>query len=365
MSKKNPKPTTSPWARKADSAVHGYGLYAAKDIPAGTKVIEYVGEKITKAESDRRDEVRRARQEKGGDGCVYLFELNKRYDLDGDVEWNTARLINHSCDPNCDTDYVDGGIWISAVRNIAAGEELNYDYGFDWENYEEHPCRCGAPTCCGFILKKEFRWRVRRAQAQAKAEKKGEEASNKKSHYRHPINPMGEFDWGDLMRLKARLTTGAGAGRTLAVAESLTAGQIQSRIGLISGASNFFRGGITAYTIDAKVSQLGVNRKLAEDCNAVSPKVAEQMAKGAATKLGAGIGVATTGYAEPDSANGIKHPFAFWAIAQKGSGRKWSYMTGKVSGKGLSRVAMQAKVADKVIAAMVKTLKSPPRESRS
>jgi uncharacterized protein len=358
MSKATPAPTTSPWARPADSAVHGYGLYAAKDIPKGTRVIEYVGEKISKEESDRRDEQRRARQEEGSDGCVYLFELNKRYDIDGDVTWNTARLINHSCDPNCETEYAKGGIWISALRDIAAGEELNYDYGFDWENYQEHVCLCGAPTCCGYILKKEQRWRVRRAQAQARAEQTGEAVSDKKSHYRHAPNPMGEFAWGDLLRLKARLTTGAG--RTLAVAESLTAGQIQARIGLISGASTFFQGGLTAYTIDAKVAELGVDRAAAEACNAVSPAVAEQMAIGVAQKFGATVGVATTGYAEPDPAHGAKHPAAHWAIAQKGPGRQWTVKLGKVNGRGLSRVAMQAKVVDKVIAALVKVLKRAP-----
>ena len=361
---KTPEPTTSPWARQADSAVHGYGLYAAKDIPKGTRVIEYVGEKISKAESDRRDEIRRAKQEEGGDGCVYLFELNKRYDIDGDVTWNTARLINHSCDPNCETEYAKGGIWITALRDIAEGEELNYDYGFDWENYEEHRCLCGAPTCCGYILKKEQRWRVRRVEAQARAEKTGEEVSDKKSHYWHPLNPMGEFAWGDLLRLKARLTTGEGAGRTLAVAESLTAGQIQARIGLVSGASTFFRGGLTAYTIDAKVAELGINRAEAEACNAVSETVAEQMAKGVATKFGSTVGVGTTGYAEADPAHGAKHPYAYWAIAQKGPGRSWQVKTSRVTGRGLSRAAMQAKVTDKVIAALVKTLKCRPRESR-
>lgn len=362
---KQPAPTPSPWARKADSAVHGYGLYAAKDIPSGTRVIEYVGEKISKTESDQRDEERRAREADGGDGCVYLFELNRRHDIDGDVAWNTARLINHSCDPNCETEYAKGGIWISARRDIAAGEELNYDYGFDWENYEDHICRCGAPTCCGYILKKNQRWRVRRAQAQAQAAKRNEEASAKKSRYWHAPNPMGEFAWGDLLQLKSRLTTGTGAGRTLAVAESLTAGQIQARIGLVSGASAFFQGGLTAYTINAKVAELGVDRATAEACNAVSAAVAEQMAQGVAKKFDATIGVATTGYAEADPAHGAKHPLAFWAIAQKASDAQWTVKTGKVTGRGLSRVAMQAKVVDKVIAALGKALKVRSGESRN
>lgn len=354
--KKTPAPTKSPWVRRAGSEVHGWGLYASKDIPKGTRVIEYVGDKITKAESDRRDEARRARQDTGDDGCVYLFELNKRYDIDGDVSWNTARLINHSCEPNCETEYAKGGIWISASRDIAAGEELNYDYGFDWDSFDEHPCRCGAPTCCGFIVKKGQRWRVRREMARRAAEKKGEEISEKKWKYRTPVNPMAKVRWGDLMRLKARLLANPRRPHTLAVAESLTSGQVQARIGLISGASQFFHGGITAYSIDAKVKQLGVDRAQAEACNAVSEETALQMARGVAAAMETTIGVATTGYAGANSEQGVKHPYAHWALAIKGPRGRWQTHTGMVKGKGLSRVAMEAKVADKVLAALVKAL---------
>ncbi len=362
---RTPAPTTSPWARRADSAVHGYGLYASKDIPKGTRIIEYVGDRITKSESDRRDEVRRARQEEGDDGCVYLFTLNKRYDIDGDVSWNTARLINHSCDPNCETEYAKGGIWISALRDIAKGEELNYDYGFDWDNFDEHPCRCGAPTCCGFIVSKDQRWRVRREIARRKAEKKGREFTTKKWKFRPEQNPMAKVRWGDLMQLKARLAGDPKHIRTLAVAESLTSGQIQARIGLISGASTFFHGGITAYSIDAKVNQLGVDRAAAEACNAVSEEIAIQMAKGVAQAMEADVGVATTGYAEPDEAGGVKRPFAHWAITLKGARGRWQVTTGLVKGRNLSRVAMEARVADKVIAALVKAVHPAGRESQA
>ena len=126
-----PKKTTSPWARVRRSKIHGRGVVATKDIPSGTRIIEYAGERITKAESDRRDEARAARRAAGGDGCVYIFEINKRHDLDGHMSWNTARLINHSCEPNCESTNVRGHIWIVARRDIAAGEELSFDYGFD------------------------------------------------------------------------------------------------------------------------------------------------------------------------------------------------------------------------------------------
>lgn len=361
---KTPAPTTSPWARRADSEVHGYGLYASKDIPKGTRIIEYVGDKITKAESDRRDDARRARQEAGDDGCVYLFTLNKRYDIDGDVEWNTARLINHSCEPNCETEYAKGGIWISALRDIAEGEELNYDYGFDWDNYDEHPCLCGSPTCCGYIVAKDQRWRVRRDIARKKAEKKGRELSTKKWKFRPAKNPMANVNWGDLMRLKARMAVNSQGIRTLSIAESLTSGQVQARIGLISGVSTFFQGGITAYSIDAKVKQLGVDRAAAEACNAVSEDIAKQMAEGVARTMETDVGVATTGYAEPSTEFEVEYPFAYWAIAIKGPRGRWQFTTGRVKGKGLSRVAMESRVADKVIAALSDVLKPAGRESK-
>lgn len=162
------RPTTSPWAKVRRSPIHGRGVIATKDIPSGTRIIEYEGERITKAESERRDEQRAARAARGGDGCVYIFEINKRHDLDGHASWNTARLINHSCDPNCESEKVRGHIWITARRDIAKGEELTFDYGFDVENWQEHPCRCGSPKCVGYIVAKSHRWRLRKRLAKAR-----------------------------------------------------------------------------------------------------------------------------------------------------------------------------------------------------
>ena len=146
--------TTSPWARVRRSKIHGRGVIASKDIPSGTRIIEYQGERITKAESERRDEARAARAAKGGDGCVYIFEINKRYDLDGHMAWNTARLLNHSCAPNCESANFRGHIWLVARRDIVKGEELTFDYGFDVENWRDHPCRCGSHKCVGDIVAK-------------------------------------------------------------------------------------------------------------------------------------------------------------------------------------------------------------------
>ena len=160
-----PQTMTSEWVRRGRSSIHGGGLYAKKAIPEGTRVIEYVGERITKAESERREQRRLEVRDSGADGCVYIFELNARHDIDGDVKWNTARLINHSCAGNCEPQAIRGRIWIVALRDIEQGEELGYDYGFDLSDWRKHPCLCGTPECVGYIVNKRQRWRVRRALA--------------------------------------------------------------------------------------------------------------------------------------------------------------------------------------------------------
>lgn len=101
---------------------------------------------------------------------------------------------------------------------------------------------------------------------------------------------------------------------TLAVAESLTCGQVSAEIGAESGASEYFLGGLTAYTLEQKVRHLGVSRAAAESCNSVSREVAEQMARGATLMFGADLAVATTGYAEPDTANNVPAPLAWIAL---------------------------------------------------
>jgi SET domain-containing protein len=134
------------------SAIHGRGVYATCFIPKEERIIEYVGELIDKKESDRRGVSQHAKSLKTGDAAVYIFTLSKKYDLDGNVPWNTARLINHSCDPNCEA-WIEGRrIYIHALRDIHPGEELSFDYGFDVDCYEDHPCRCGKPGCIGYIV---------------------------------------------------------------------------------------------------------------------------------------------------------------------------------------------------------------------
>jgi SET domain-containing protein len=145
-----------------NSPIHGRGVYALAPIPRGMRVVEYTGKRITKAESMKREAARLARAARGQDSCVYIFNLNQRHDLDGRSSKNIARLINHSCEPNCRSETIRGRIWIIAKRDIAAGDELSFDYGFPFPEWRQHPCRCGAKSCLGFIVRKDQRWRVRR-----------------------------------------------------------------------------------------------------------------------------------------------------------------------------------------------------------
>ncbi len=134
------------------SKMHGRGLFATADIPKKARVIEYVGEKVDQEEAARRSQRQSKRSKRSGTGAVYLFTLNSKWDVDGNVPYNTARLANHSCDPNCETDIINNRIWIISRRKIKAGEEITYDYGFSMDEWEEHPCLCGSKNCLGYIV---------------------------------------------------------------------------------------------------------------------------------------------------------------------------------------------------------------------
>ena len=131
------------------------GLYASKNIKAGEKIIEYVGKLISKKETESNPKFDNERD-------IYLFNLNEKWDLDGDYHWNTARLINHSCNPNCEVEGKGLKLWISAIKDIKKGEELSYDYGFSYskEDLDNFVCKCGSKNCCGYIVREPSRWRI-------------------------------------------------------------------------------------------------------------------------------------------------------------------------------------------------------------
>ena len=161
--------TTSPYIQVRSSQIHSKGVFARTAIPEGAKVIEYVGERITKAESERRAHIPLSRHKKDrAHGAVYIFTLNRRYDIDGCVAYNTARFINHSCDPNCEAVIMRGHIWIVARQDIRKGEEISYNYGYSYEDHEEHPCHCGSKRCVGYILDEDHWPRLKRKQRRSK-----------------------------------------------------------------------------------------------------------------------------------------------------------------------------------------------------
>ncbi|MGA0100291.1 MAG: SET domain-containing protein, partial [Steroidobacteraceae bacterium] len=113
------KPGSAPLYKVRQSRIHGRGVFAARKIRKGTRVIEYLGERVSHAEADRRYEDK-ARD----DNHTFLFVVDRRTVIDAGVDGNEARWINHSCDPNCESVFEDRRVFIEAVRTIQPGEEL-------------------------------------------------------------------------------------------------------------------------------------------------------------------------------------------------------------------------------------------------
>ncbi len=138
------------------SKIDKNGLYASQNIKKGTRIIEYKGKIITSKQSEVNPKYDNSKD-------IYLFNINKKYDLDGDFKFNAARLINHSCDPNCEVLGKGLKIWIYAMKDIKKGEELSYDYGFSFDkDFRQYPCRCGSKNCVGFIVREGSRWRIKK-----------------------------------------------------------------------------------------------------------------------------------------------------------------------------------------------------------
>lgn len=143
----------SPPIEVRDSIVHGRGVFATRAIKKGERIIEYLGERVSHKEADRRYELKDE-----NDSHTFLFIVDSKTVIDAGVEGNDARFFNQSCDPNCESTVEKKRVFIDAMRNIAAGEELTYDYQIyrDWDdpdNIDEvFACRCGSPKCRGTML---------------------------------------------------------------------------------------------------------------------------------------------------------------------------------------------------------------------
>ena len=138
------------------SKIDKNGLYANQNIKKGTKIIEYKGKIISVKESETNPKFDNRK-------AIYLFNINKKYDLDGDFKYNVARLINHSCNPNCEVTGTGRKIWVYAIKDIKKNEELSYDYGFSFdEDYKNYPCKCRSSNCVGYIVREGSRWRIKK-----------------------------------------------------------------------------------------------------------------------------------------------------------------------------------------------------------
>jgi SET domain-containing protein len=150
------------------SGVHGYGGFAKQDLKKGTRVTEYLGDRISHTEADKRYE-----DHDENDNHTFLFIVDKRTVIDAGVGGNNARFINHQCDPNCESTIEKGRVWIETIREVKAGEELGYDYQIgrekdDPENVDEiYACRCGSPKCRGTML-----WPAKRPEPRKKKARK-------------------------------------------------------------------------------------------------------------------------------------------------------------------------------------------------
>ena len=166
------------------SGVHGKGVFALEPIAAGERLIEYKGERISWKEA-----LRRHPHNPDEPNHTFYFALDNGGVIDGKVKGNSARWINHSCAPNCEAEEIDGHVFVDALRDIAAGEELFYDYGLVIDARQtkklkrEYECRCGARKCRGTMLappEKGKGGKAEKAEKAAKTDKSGKSSKKAK-----------------------------------------------------------------------------------------------------------------------------------------------------------------------------------------
>lgn len=177
-----PSPKPLPFELRP-SAIQGTGAFATRRIRKGARIVEYIGERITQEEADRRyDDEAMERHH------TFLFNLDDNTVLDAGTVHNESRYINHSCDPNCQALIDKGHIYIYALRAIEPGEELTYDYAY--ERTEDmgsdaeglYVCRCGTPKCRGTILAPEKKAPARKKTGAKTKSKTRSTSRGSKSH---------------------------------------------------------------------------------------------------------------------------------------------------------------------------------------
>jgi hypothetical protein len=175
-SRSTDKPATAPSGKRIQvrrSGVHGKGVFALQDLAEGETLIEYVGEVISWDEAQERHP-----HDPEDPNHTFYFHVNEDRVIDALFGGNSSRWINHSCNPNCEADEDNDRIFIKAIRNIKAGEELNYDYGliidepYTKKLKAEYPCWCGAKNCRGTLLSPKERKDTPKTPKQKKAKAK-------------------------------------------------------------------------------------------------------------------------------------------------------------------------------------------------
>ncbi len=144
---------TVPLVKVRRSRIHGRGVFALRRIPKGTRIIEYLGDRMTHAQADKRYDDHDER-----DNHTFLFSVDRGLVIDAGVDGNDARFINHSCGPNCESVIEHRRVFIEAIHDIERGEELSYDYQIGRERDDPpdvdviYACRCGSAACRGTML---------------------------------------------------------------------------------------------------------------------------------------------------------------------------------------------------------------------
>jgi len=151
------KQTSSKHIIIKNSRIHQKGVFARTSISKGNKVLQYLGERVSKKEGTKRAEIQHRKSLKRNKGSVFVFELNHKYDIDGSFSYNKAKCINHSCGPNCRYKLINGKIWIISIRDINKGEELTYNYNFDLEDWKNCVCKCNSKNCLGYMVGPRYR----------------------------------------------------------------------------------------------------------------------------------------------------------------------------------------------------------------
>lgn len=163
-----PPIASSPLIEVRNSPVHGRGVFAVAHIPKGTRILEYLGDRVSHAAADARYE-----DHDENDNHTFLFIVDKKTVIDAGVGGNDARFINHQCSGNCESVIENRRVFIDSTRDIAPGEELGYDYEIGREkddppNVDEiYACRCGSPQCRGTML-----WPPKKPVLKAKAKRR-------------------------------------------------------------------------------------------------------------------------------------------------------------------------------------------------